>query len=271
MRGAIEGVTRNRVHGWIWSPDASLAGRTVLAFLDETCIGSGTVEHFRRDLKEAGFGDGIAGFDFAISYPNPADAARVTVRMDGSDLMLLPPRARVMPPGSSSSLRTMRYRPSLGALQWMRTRGWLGRGELDFIRVFRQVGACERPLSAAPGAPPLDAADLARSLLLLERMEEGVLRRETVETPREWRSLAEDQELADGPGVMIGLWSATRATIPLLEGSHLKPPVLGIDSNPPTVPYNVGPDRLLFLDGRIMLGPEARFPPGGLDAFYLVT
>lgn len=269
MRGAIEGVTRNRVFGWIWSPDVVLAGRTVLAFLDETCVGSGKVEVERADLRDAGLGDGLAGFNFELSYPNPADAPRVVVKLDGSDVVLLQPRARVMPPGSSSSLRVARHRPSLASLQWMRMKGWLTQADIDFIRVFRQVGAASRSLQPGPSLPRADPADVARNLLMLERLEEGGLRRETVETPREWRTLAEDQELADGPGVMIGLWSATAAAIPLIEGSHLKPPQLGVDSNPPVVPYPVGPDRLLFLDARIMFGPGASLPPGGLDAFYL--
>ncbi|MGG5820922.1 hypothetical protein [Falsiroseomonas sp. HW251] len=269
MRGAIEGVTRNRIHGWIVSPDAPLAGRTVLAFLDEACIGAGKVEGVRRDLQEAGLGDGIAGFDFEIAYPNPADAARVTIRLEGSDAAILLPRARVMPPGSSNALKPARYRPSLTSLQWMRARGWLTRAEFEFLRVFRQVGACQRALP--PGLSSSDAADAARSLLLLERMDEGALRRDTVMTPREWRNLAEDQELADGPGAVIALWSATGAMLPIIEGSHLKPPVLGVDSNPPTVPHAVGPDRLLFMDARTLLGPETRFPEGGLDAFYLAT
>jgi hypothetical protein len=273
IRGAIEGVTRNLVFGWIWSAEGALAGRTVLAFLDEECIGAGKVERHRKDLQDAGLGDGIAGFEFNITYANAADAPRVTVRLEGSDAQLLQPRARVMPPASGATLRAGRVRPSLGSLQWMRARGWLGKADFDFLRSFRQIGVYERSLAVSPepGAPLLDPTETARSLLQLERMDEGSIRRETVETPRDWRRLAEELDLADGPGSVLALWCATRAQLPVMEGTHLNPPVVGAEATPPAVTYNLGPDRLLFLDGRTMLGPGAAFPAGGVDAFFLAS
>jgi len=273
IRGAVEGVTRNSIYGWIWSGDASLAGRTVLAFLDDECVGAGKVDRHRRDLEEAGLGDGVAGFEFGITYANPADAPRVTIRLEGSDAMLLRPRARVMPPASGATLRPGRTKPSLGTLQWMRARGWLAKADFDFLRFFRELGVHERPLAVSSdlGAPLLDPLETARSLLQLDRMEDGAIRRETVETGREWRRLAEEREIADGPGATLALWSAARGQLRVLEGSHLKPPVFGAEDMRSPVAYNVGPDRLLFLDGRTMLDPEAVFPPGGVDVFFLAT
>jgi len=273
IRGAIEGVTRNSIYGWIWSGEVSLAGRTVLAFLDEQCIGSGKVEGRRRDLEEAGLGDGVAGFEFGLTYVNPADAPRVTVRLEGSDVALLQARARVMPPASGATLRQGRVKPSLATLQWMRARGWLTKADFEFLRVFRDVGVYERSLavSADPGAPLLDPAETARTLLQLDRMDEGAIRRESVESAREWRRLAEDLEVADGPGVPLALWSAARGQVRAIEGSHLKPPVVGVEDVPPAVGYNVGPDRLLFLDARTMLDLEAGLPSGGLDVFFLAA
>ena len=100
IRGAIESVTRNRVFGWIWSPDFALNGRTVLAFLDDVCIGAGKIDGFRQDLKDAGLGDGQAGFNFNLTYPNHLDAPRVVVKIEGSDVVLVQRRARIMPPGA---------------------------------------------------------------------------------------------------------------------------------------------------------------------------
>jgi hypothetical protein len=37
------------------------------------------------------------------------------------------------------------------------------------------------------------------------------------------------------------------------------------------VDYAIGPDRLLFLDGRCALGPAASFPPGGIEVFHLAS
>lgn len=277
LRGAIENVTRNRVYGWIWSPDASLAGRTVLAFLDEACVGSGKLGDFRQDLKDAGLGDGHAGFNFDLTYPNPADAPRVVVKLEGSDVILMQRRSRIMPPGAGAApARAARQLPSLSSLQWMRARGWLSQSDYDFLRFFRQLGVYERSLVVPQERPDrgepqlLDPMETARSLLMLHRMEEVEVRREALSAPRDWRRLAETQEGANGPGAMVALWSRNRARIPVVEGSHVQGTLLAPDAEPPAgVDYALAPDRLLFLDARCALRPAASFPPGGVEAFYL--
>jgi hypothetical protein len=270
IRGAIEGVSHNRVHGWIWSAEANLAGRTVLAFLDEGCIGAGRVDGFRQDLKEAGLGDGVAGFSFDVNPVGPSDVFRVTVRLEGSDAMLLQPRACVGSAAGAALLRPQRHKPNLGSLQWMRARGWLSQADFEFLRALRQAGVRSRSLlvSAEARAPRLDPAETARGLLQLDRMDEGAIRRETLESPRDWRRLAEQQEIAAGPGAVLALWSPATGSLPVLEGSHLKPPLPDRDA-PPGIGHPVGPDRLLFIDARCLLGPAAAFPPGGVEAFFL--
>jgi hypothetical protein len=192
IRGAIENVTRNRVFGWLWSPDVTLLGRTVLAFLDDVCIGAGKIEGFRQDLKDAGLGDGQAGFNFDLTYPNPADAPRVTVKLEGSDVVLVQRRSRIMPPGAgaSAAARTTRQGPSLTSLQWMRARGWLTQSDYDFLRFFRQLGVYERSLVVPQERPEradaqlLDPGETARGMLMLHRMEEAELRREALAAPQ---------------------------------------------------------------------------------------
>lgn len=277
IRGAIENVTRNRVYGWIWSPDVSLAGRTVLAFLDDACIGAGKIEEVRQDLKDAGLGDGRAGFNFDLTYPNPADAPRVVVKLEGSDAMLMQRRSRIMPPGAGAGpARPVRQLTSLSSLQWMRARGWLSQSDYDFLRFFRQLGVYERSLVVPQERPErgepqlLDPIETAKGLLMLQRMEEGEVRREALGAPRDWRRLAETQEAAAGPGVMFALWARNRAKLPVVEGSHLQAALVAPDAEAPAgVEYAVGPDRLLFLDGRCVLGPAASFPLGGVEVFYL--
>jgi hypothetical protein len=282
IRGAIENVSRNRVYGWVWSPAAPVAGRRVLAFLDEACIGAGEVGDFRPDLKDAGLGDGMAGFNFDLTYPNPADAPRVVVRLEGSDAVLIQRRSRVMPPGAvasgSAPGRQGRQPQSLSSLQWMRARGWLSQSDFDFLRFFRQIGVYDRSLVVPQERPDrgeptrLDPSETARQLLLLHRMDEAEVKQETLAAPRDWRRLAEQQELATGPGAVVALWSRGRGRLPVIEGSHLQAGIVAADAEPPPgMDYALGPDRLLFLDARCALGPGAAFPEGGVEAYFLAS
>ncbi len=277
IRGAIENVSRNRVFGWVWSAEGKVEGRTVLAFLDEVCIGAGKVDGFRPDLKDAGLGDGMAGFNFDLTYPNPSDAPRVVVKLEGSDAVLIQRRSRVMPPGAGGGqARAARQPIGLSSLQWMRARGWLSQSDYDFLRFFRQLGVYDRSLVVPQDRPDrgdpvlLDAAEAARNLLLLQRMDEADVRREKLAAPRDWRRLAEAQEAASGPGAIIALWSAERGRLPVVEGSHQQAALVAPDAEPPAgVDYALGPDRLLFLDARCVLGPGAAFPASGVEAHFL--
>ena len=57
IRGHIDLATRSRVEGWLHSDRMGLAGATVLAFHDETCVGGGPIDVFRQDLADAGLGE----------------------------------------------------------------------------------------------------------------------------------------------------------------------------------------------------------------------
>ena len=279
IRGAIENVTRNRVYGWIWSPDAAVAGRTVLAFLDDACIGSGKVEDFRQDLKEAGLGDGQAGFNFNLTYPNPADAPRVIVKLEGSDVVLIQKRSKIMPPGAAAARAAAAQRggPTPASLNWMRARGWISQSDYDYMRFFRQLGVYDRSLVIPPetpgGAPGMhDAAEMARHMLQLHRLEDVEVKRDLVVSPRDYRTLAETQELALGPGAVLALWAKARGRVPLIEGSHTQDALVAPDADAAAaVDYAIGPDRLLMLDARTALGPGAAFPSGGAEVFHLAA
>jgi hypothetical protein len=274
IRGAIESVTRNRTFGWIWSPEASLRGRTVLGFLDDVCIGGGRIDGFRQDLKDAGLGDGYAGFNFNLTYPNPADAPRVIVKLEGSDAVLVQRRARIVAPNAGAAGREIGF----SSVQWMRARGWLSQSDFDFLRFVRQFGVYERSLVVPkeagadrdrPVPQLLDAAETASSMLGLTRFDEATCLRETLATPRDWSHLAAQKEVT-GAGVVLCLWSAERGRLPVLEGSHVNPPLVGEDAQAPAgTDYGLGPDRLLFLDARVMLGAAASFPAAGVEVFHL--
>ena len=89
IRGSIEIAEPKRVAGWIVSSAATLRGKTVLAFAGAKCVGSGTVEVFRRALLAAGLGDGYAGFDFPIALSGDQDLASVVIRPESCDAAIL--------------------------------------------------------------------------------------------------------------------------------------------------------------------------------------
>lgn len=280
LRGAIESVTRNKVNGWIYSPEGSVRERTVLAFVDDTCVGAGKVELYRQDLADAGLGDGHLGFSFFVTLASPTDAGRLIVRLDGSDAVLLQRRSRVTN-GVASERKTGRNTraggQSLSSLQWMRGRGWLSQSDYDFLRYFGQFGVYDRSLAAPVDRSEkvdvelLDPEDMARELLLLHRMDEAEVRRETVSSLKQLRALAEAAETSDGPGAVIAVWSRQRGRLPVVEGSHTNPALLEVEEGevPPSVEYALGPDRLLFLDARCGFGAGAALPASGVDVFFI--
>ncbi len=97
IRGAIEWAGAGSIRGWIFSPEAGLRGRTLLAFLDGQCVGAGEIGLFREDIRDAGLGDGYSGFEFDIVLDDPADAPRVVVALDWCDAVLMQRNARVGP------------------------------------------------------------------------------------------------------------------------------------------------------------------------------
>ncbi len=42
LKGAIDHISPNEIGGWIYSATASLRNHTVLAFIDDACIGAGS-------------------------------------------------------------------------------------------------------------------------------------------------------------------------------------------------------------------------------------
>lgn len=160
--GAIEEVEPNAVAGWIYVRNADLRDATVLAFLDSQCVGSGRVGLFREDLKAAGLGDGHLGFRFGITLPRPADALRVTVRLEGCEAVLLQADAhvgsRLTPRPASAFIAGVM--PSEPVRAWRHNRGWLDTGTADLLATLEDFGAVTLPIDASRQVP----ADAARHL-----------------------------------------------------------------------------------------------------------
>src|ERR1051325_3617083 len=96
LRGAIDLTTPDMIGGWIYSDAFGVRSLPVLAFLDDICVGAGKVTEFRRDLAEAGLGDGYLGFKFRISVNSPDDVRRVVVKLEGIDALLLQSGTRIV-------------------------------------------------------------------------------------------------------------------------------------------------------------------------------
>ncbi len=208
IRGYIEVITNEVVQGWIYSADGKTRDKIVLAYSGDQCVGSGKVEHFRRDLAAAGLGDGYLGFSFGITIA-PEDVGSVTVRFDGSDAVLLQPGAVVRsasddsarpvdnrqlgdtrpvqdarptedrqstarspadPPPPDRSLRRRALTRQLAALAWQLTHARLSQTEYDFLRLIWSAGVYDRTLlrREAAGKPAVADPPLAVATELLE-------------------------------------------------------------------------------------------------------
>src|SRR5271166_1422790 len=66
VEGRFEGVVNDRVLGWAWSPQSPLERIWVTVFVDEEPIALVAADLERRDLLDAGMGDGAHGFSVQL-------------------------------------------------------------------------------------------------------------------------------------------------------------------------------------------------------------
>lgn len=272
IRGAIEQVQGGRVSGWIYSPAVDLRGATLLAFVDEACVGAGKVDILRQDLFEAGLGDGRFGYSFPVTLAAPSDETRLIVKLEGSDALLKQSASRIQgfgnlvpkPPPGALGL-------PLGSLQWMQGRGWLTQSDYDFLRFFGQLGVYDRTLAAPVERPDrIDVEFKDPALAAAELM--GLIHLGNVEPPQIKVVAAGDipaalKECAKSSSI-VALWSQERARLDIVEGSHLSPSSGDPSEHAkPAVEYALGPDRLLFLDVRCIFGRTAPAPKSGIEVF----
>ena len=97
IRGAIETVQDKLVSGWIYAGAYKVRDHLVLAFSGGRCVGSGRVEIFRKDLAEAGLGDGYCGFHFPIELKQGESRASVVIRLADSDAALIQSASKIGP------------------------------------------------------------------------------------------------------------------------------------------------------------------------------
>jgi hypothetical protein len=260
LQGAIESVTGTTVTGWIYAAGGTLRGRPVLAFVDESCVGSGEVALYRKDLADAGLGDGFHGFRFPIALALPADAGRVVIRLEGSDAALLPAGSRVTSPGAAIKPPRLSTPRKTDCLRWMRSRGWLEQQEFDYLTFLDQFGVYDRILTPskrglASGAECLtEAKAVARDLLELHYMTEITLGEAQADAISDLPGLFTALKSASNVDVVVAIRSSERARIGVTEGSHRT-----LADEPGHAPagadYLLAPDRLLILNTACVRGP----------------
>ena len=276
LRGAID-LTLDMIGGWIYSEAFGVRSLPVLAFLDDTCVGAGKITEFRRDLADAGLGDGYLGFKFRISVNSPEDVRRVVVKLDGSDAVLVQQGSRIVGADVIASVVQHR-RPAtrrLNCLRWMRERDWLNQAEYDFLTLIDQAGVYDRVLgngkpgrpSNVPAAPVAVAADL-RSLFHMEHVD---VQEQHIAAVSDLPGFVAAQEPPGGTDFVVALWSEGNAWIGVSEGSHLRRPAGTNDPGPEladVVSYRLSPDRLLFLNSRCRTEARSLAPEHGIQIFY---
>jgi hypothetical protein len=277
LRGAIDYATSSRLGGWVFSEVINLRDHTVLAYLDDLCIGTGQIDKFRQDLADAGLGDGFLGFNFAIAIDRPEDLERVVIRLDGSDAVILQPSSRITGAADPSTTAIPLPTHRLATVKWMREHGWLDQSEYDFLHCLQQFGVYDRMLhqprrSGAHLSPPTtDASAIARELLELYYMEAAELQRETFPSITDLVRFLDRGDWMAWPEPVVALTAAERSRIAVVEGSHRNRPLRQASADrerEAPIEYMLSPDRLLFVNARCQFKAAGPAPLGGLEVFH---
>lgn len=263
LRGALEQVSAGRVSGWIYSERWDVRGCTVLAFIEDRCVGAGSLDQPRPDLSAAGLASGDWGFDFAIDVPNSSEQGRTVVRLENSDFTLLPAQARI----ASFADQPAGLDRVAESLEWMRGRGWLEPREVDLVKGLSRFGVYDMalaPLTAIGTGRPIQAPNEAAAEVFSLLSQNAVL-----PTTLRWdrHSLPHDLRvhLLGAFREPIGaFWSCVPLSLLVVEGSAADPPL----SMAGAVEYILGPNRLVFVDlrGAYQLGDA---PSGELKVLGL--
>ena len=111
IRGAIETADRTVISGWLYARAVDLRGQLVLAFIGDRHVGTGKIELFRKDILEAGLGDGYSGFHFPVTLEPADEPQTLTIRLEQSDLSLLQRQTLVVPADSVAPAKPAAAKP----------------------------------------------------------------------------------------------------------------------------------------------------------------
>jgi hypothetical protein len=267
IRGSIEVATPEMIQGWIHLDDGTVKDRTVLAYCDEECVGSGPVNLFREDLAQAGLGDGYLGFAIPLSIAEDA-VGSIVVKLDGSDAVLLQGGARIGNAGAvARKLRRQTITARLASLKWALRHGRISQADFDFHRVLWSLGVYERGLIYR--VPGEDKALIEDPHVTLTNLFESYAA-QTVEIavnkirdPKDFSALlssaAWDQRLVP----LIGVYAKEGVTVRVIEGSHVSGALLPLsaDGQPEATDYALAAENVLLMDARV--GAQLKFTSGG--------
>lgn len=249
IRGHIDFVSRNKVEGWLICERIPLAGTRLLAFVDEDCVGSGTIDVFRQDLVNVNLGDGIAGFSFSIYLQPSHDHRSLHIRMDGGNAVLSQVDTRLVPREEIGATRRRTPRDPL-SLSWMLSRGWLNQEQYDALRLLSEFGVYSQRLRLSGNqrdelAYCRHVVGTAGELFELQMyMSVIAFACGDVRGPDlvQLRKDLHGQFPAVPP--VIALWSPNTSCLSVVEGSHLYPSA----SSAGGVEYEFGREHLLWLN-----------------------
>jgi hypothetical protein len=250
-------VTPELVQGWIQCVDSVSRDKVVLAFAGRECVGSGKIGLFRSDLAEAGLGDGYLGFSFPITA-DPARVGSITVKLDGSDAVLLQGDAMVVSKSPDPRmLDEVIIARQLSALKWQLNHARINQADFDYLRILWSFGVYERSLlrrDSVGKAPQADAgATVAKTLLesyLGADADLSLIQGVTAKNfADEMTRVSRDLRLAP----VVALASKDKVTVRALEGSHIRgtPGAAESARRGQYVDYVVSPENLVIVDSRI--------------------
>jgi hypothetical protein len=257
IRGSIEVVTPELVQGWIHCVDGVSRDKVVLAFAGRDCVGSGKIGVFRSDLAEAGLGDGYLGFSFPITA-DPARVGSITIKLDGSDAVLLQGDAEVVSKSPDPRiLDEVIIAKQLAALKWQLNHARINQADFDYLRILWSFGVYERSLLRRDGVGKVPMTDTGAAIAknLLESyiggdadlsMTQGVTAKTFAD---ELVRISRDLRLAP----VVALSSKDKITIRALEGSHIRETPGSPESarRGQYVDFIVSPENIVILDSRV--------------------
>lgn len=248
LKGSIDSVHHERVGGWIHSDKADLREATILAFVDDRCVGAGQVGVFRQDLRDANVGDGYSGFSFPISLAEPTDADRLYVKLEGSDAILIPRNAKIEVPDRASMFGSSIHDDN--SIEWMRSRGWLANEDYNFLKYVTQMGVYDLSLieprsKERPTSAMLEYKAAGQTLLSLLTLSANGIEVLSCSVKRPDELIKQITTRLPRALPVVAIYTAQPSMVAVVEGSHKDRSNTSTDG---AISYSTGPDRLLFLN-----------------------
>lgn len=227
IRGHIDFASRNLIEGWLYSEHSTLNGATVLAFVGDACVGAGTINLFRQDLADVGYGDGMCGFSFSVYLTHAQDQRDLEIRLDNSNLSLL--QANIVRGTRSQISNEAAPNPDATKLAWMRSKGWLSETHHNLLRMLSQFGVAE--VSVPKNIWPIAEAEELNATELLTYMSpviDAAIQQSAHISAMPLLELSTLQQLRmkykqefSKAAPIVGLWCPKPVILHVQEGSYL--------------------------------------------------